>query len=426
MVNARQSYGSTRGKILPPLASPTGWWTLAGGNTPGYRPLALRPERSPERTAGHPIRPICPIRPIPLHHPQTNPHPKSTVDLGCEGSIKVENGLRSPLLPTGYRPISGPKIRGSNRLQTVTNQKIYSASPLIPASRSKCFPLFLSTTNEVFQVKTRPLFRHPILTYSTLCQPILPILTPLVFYRTKSKILIHRNFPRQTWSRLVQSSPAWSNTSEKKFMSHLEIQSEPSSHLSIHPRMLDATRNTHHVSPSLHINPLPQILFPRLMRLIRQHTIPGPTRTLPFLASDAFNLRSLRSHKSLLPFLNLVEQQSSSNITIQPLLPRLLTFHLNPRRAMNQHHASGRLVDVLPAMSARTHKRFVNVRFTHAQRRHALRKLIFFFQADRKCTHALIVAVAITVSGKLKMACTKPFNAPFSFLIMNFSFLIHP
>jgi len=96
--------------------------------------------------------------------PQTNPHPKSTHG---QGLIKVKNGLRPPLSPTCYRPKSGPKIRGSNQNQTATHQKINSA-----------FPLFLSTTNEEFQVKTRPFFRHPMLTYSTLCQPILPILTP--------------------------------------------------------------------------------------------------------------------------------------------------------------------------------------------------------------------------------------------------------
>ena len=65
-------------------------------------------------------------------HPQTNPrltstlaHPKSTVDLGGEGLIRVENGLRPPLSPTCYRPISGPKIKESNQNQTVTGRKIF-------------------------------------------------------------------------------------------------------------------------------------------------------------------------------------------------------------------------------------------------------------------------------------------------------------
>jgi len=72
-------------------------------------------------------------------HPQTNPHPKSTVDLGCEGLIRVENGLRAPLSPTCYRPISGPKIKESNQNQTATHQKIYSASPLFLPRPTKSF-----------------------------------------------------------------------------------------------------------------------------------------------------------------------------------------------------------------------------------------------------------------------------------------------
>ncbi len=116
-------------------------------------------------------------------HPQANPHPKSTMahpkstlDLGCEGLIRVENGLRPPLSPTCYQPKSGPKI--------------YSASLIIPASHSKCFLPFSSAASEEFQVKTRSIFRHPIL----------PILTPHVFYRTQSRILIHRDFPFQSSS----------------------------------------------------------------------------------------------------------------------------------------------------------------------------------------------------------------------------------
>jgi len=87
-------------------------------------------------------------------HPPTHPHPKSTVahpkstvDLGCEGLIRVENGLRPPLSPTFYRPISGPKIRESNQNQTAAHQKIYSASSLflprpMKSFRSKLAPFF--------------------------------------------------------------------------------------------------------------------------------------------------------------------------------------------------------------------------------------------------------------------------------------------
>ncbi len=120
-------------------------------------------------------------------HPQTNPHPKSTVahhkstvDLGYEGLIRVENGLRPPLSPTYYRPKSGPKIKESNQNQTATNQKIYFASLIIPASRS-ILPPSPSTANEEFQVKTRPFFAnlfYPIPAYANL---FYPFLTPSFF-----------------------------------------------------------------------------------------------------------------------------------------------------------------------------------------------------------------------------------------------------
>jgi hypothetical protein len=117
-----------------------------------------------------------------IPHPKsTLAHPKSTVGLGCELLIWGKNGLRPPLSLTCYRPKSGPKTKESNQNQTAANQKIYSASPLIPASRSKCLLPFPSRANEEFQVKTRPISRHPILPYSTLCQPILPIFAPSFF-----------------------------------------------------------------------------------------------------------------------------------------------------------------------------------------------------------------------------------------------------
>src|ERR1700722_13000407 len=100
MVNARDGHGNAYRVLI----SPEGWGTLAGGNPPGNRPSTLRPERALESIRRCPISSISRIRPIP-------PHLKSTVDLRCEGLIWVENGLRSPLLPNGYRPISGPKIK---------------------------------------------------------------------------------------------------------------------------------------------------------------------------------------------------------------------------------------------------------------------------------------------------------------------------
>jgi hypothetical protein len=53
---------------------------------------------------------------------------------------------------------------------------------------------------------------------------------------------------------------------------------------------------------------------------------------------------------------------------------------------VNQHHARGRLVDILAAVTARTDKRLVNIRFAHTERSHALGELAFLFRADGKRT----------------------------------------
>jgi hypothetical protein len=125
------------------------------------------------------------------------------------------------------------------------------------------------------------------------------------------------------------------------------------------------------------------------MGLVRKHLIPGAAGTFAFLAADAFNLGALGGDEAALPFLNLVQQQSPGDVAIESLLARFLAFHLQPRRAMNQHDARGRLVDVLAAVAAGAHEAFLDVRFAHAQFGHAPRELCFFFQTDRECAHDL-------------------------------------
>ena len=49
---------------------------------------------------GHPIRPICRIRSMPPGHSR------------CEPLIKVENGPRTPLSPTCYKPLIRPENKG--------------------------------------------------------------------------------------------------------------------------------------------------------------------------------------------------------------------------------------------------------------------------------------------------------------------------
>ena len=77
----------------------------------------------------------CETNPSLKNHPKSNPaSPKSTVDLVLEPLIWVENTFRtSSFSPRqhSFRPISTRPWRASNRLQTVTNQKMNQLHPLI-------------------------------------------------------------------------------------------------------------------------------------------------------------------------------------------------------------------------------------------------------------------------------------------------------
>jgi hypothetical protein len=201
MVKARGSHGNAYRVFI----SPAGWGTLAGGNTPGNRPSTLRPGKALESTIN--IRPICRIRPI-------LPHPKSTVELGHEPLIRVENGLRSPLSPTSYRPKSGPKIRESNQNQTVTSQKIYPASLIQIAS----FVPFV-----VFCGKFRCILHFlgiRFVPYASHCQPLPAYPPPPVFFRGGSSLYgPPRSGPvtaSRGQSRSVAPGRAWSRGFKKK------------------------------------------------------------------------------------------------------------------------------------------------------------------------------------------------------------------
>jgi hypothetical protein len=139
MVNARDSHGNAYCVFI----SLEGWWTLAGGNTPGNRSATLRLGRALESILSCPIRPIGSIRLIQFPHPQANPHPKSTLDLSCEGLIKVENGLRPPLSPTRYQLIIRPENKGIKPKSNRHRPKIFKISGV-----SWCLVSMMATTQQ--------------------------------------------------------------------------------------------------------------------------------------------------------------------------------------------------------------------------------------------------------------------------------------
>lgn len=123
------------------------------------------------------------------------------------------------------------------------------------------------------------------------------------------------------------------------------------------------------------------------MRLAGEHSFFRSLGAFAFLAAEFFDLRPLRGQPVLPLLLDLVEQQPARDVTIHPLLPGILAFDLNARRPMQQHDAGGNLVHVLPAVPAAADKRFLNVHLAHAQRGHALRKLVFLFETDGERAH---------------------------------------
>jgi predicted Zn-dependent protease with MMP-like domain len=72
---------------------------------------------------------------------------------------------------------------------------------------------------------------------------------------------------------------------------------------------------------------------------------------------------------------------------------------------MEQHHAGGNFVHVLPAVAAGADKGFFDLGFAHAERGHALRELFFFFEADGKCAHAVDCSGSLRASQSVVETC---------------------
>jgi predicted DNA-binding protein (MmcQ/YjbR family) len=55
---------------------------------------------------------------------------------------------------------------------------------------------------------------------------------------------------------------------------------------------------------------------------------------------------------------------------------------------MEEHDAGGGFVDVLTAVTARTHKRLFQISLAHIQSGHAARQFVLFVKADRERAHS--------------------------------------
>ena len=163
MLNAPKSHGNAHGKLSPQAPIQVGLVAVREDRC-GVQIALLHVLPYPSRlaeTIGPTILPLpagegrgegeyskqifraCQFIERPNHSPpkalinprpkSTLPNPKSTVDLGCELLIRVENALPGPLFP-GYRhafsPTTTGQLTGADRNRTATHQKIYPAPPL--------------------------------------------------------------------------------------------------------------------------------------------------------------------------------------------------------------------------------------------------------------------------------------------------------
>jgi hypothetical protein len=125
-----------------------------------------------------------------------------------------------------------------------------------------------------------------------------------------------------------------------------------------------------------------------MMRFVGEHAILGSTTPPALLPADFFSQGSLLRNEAVFVGLNLVEQQSAGEETVEALLPRGLAFDPQASRPMHQHDTRSALVNVLAPMAPGSDKRLFDVLIAHAERSHALRELDLFVRADGKRTHS--------------------------------------
>jgi hypothetical protein len=128
---------------------------------------------------------------------------------------------------------------------------------------------------------------------------------------------------------------------------------------------------------------LPLFFFRGMVRFVREHSRFSAATPPSLLAANSFYVLSFARQLAFLKLFNFIKQQSASQETVEPLLPRRLALNLHAGWPVEQHHASGGFVDVLAAVTPGTNEVFFNVSFSDAERLHALGELSFFIERHR-------------------------------------------
>lgn len=124
------------------------------------------------------------------------------------------------------------------------------------------------------------------------------------------------------------------------------------------------------------------------MRFICQHPCFGSPASFAFLSADLLYTRTFRCYLTSFHVLDFIEQETSSDKSIETLLARGLALDLQSGRTMKQHNARRHFVDILPSVPAGSYEALLEVRLAHAQIGHASLQLLLLFEADGECGHA--------------------------------------
>ena len=118
----------------------------------------------------------------------------------------------------------------------------------------------------------------------------------------------------------------------------------------------------------------------RLVALVGEQFKLGAPRAFSFLAADLRNLLLCGGAGSCELRFDFIQQDSSSQKTIESLRALSLALHPNARGPMVEHNTGGNLVDFLAAGSRRTNKLFLDILLPNTQGLHVLKEEFLFFR----------------------------------------------
>jgi hypothetical protein len=120
------------------------------------------------------------------------------------------------------------------------------------------------------------------------------------------------------------------------------------------------------------------------MPLVGEHLIFRAAGTAAFLAADFFGELLGGGLNSMDLLLDLVEQETAGEVTVDGLGTVLLALDRNPGGSMHQLDARRCLVHMLPAGAAGTHEGLIDIAFVDSGGEHFVAESLFFARTNHK------------------------------------------